>query len=99
MDTNNKEREQPVQEKRPRLDPVQAPPPVTRQVLQTPAQEMILKVELEDTVTSHQSLIVVKVRSAESEDQDYIEIELPGDNLTLDNLILVASTELGLKVR
>ena len=97
MDTNNKEREQPVQEKRPRLDPVQAPPPVTRQVLQTPPQEMILKVELEDTV--HQSLIVVKVRSAESEDQDYIEIELPGDNLTLDNLILVASTELGLKVR
>ena len=39
------------------------------------------------------------MRSAESEDQDYIEIELPGDNLTLDNLILVASTELGLKVR
>merc|ERR1711879_198097 len=28
--TNNREREQPVQEKRPRLDPVQAPPPVTR---------------------------------------------------------------------
>ena len=82
VDTHSKEREQPVQEKRPRLDPVQAsPPPPTRQILQTPGHEMILK-----------------VRSAESDDPDYIEIELPGDNITLDNLILVASTELGLKV-
>ena len=38
------------------------------------------------------------MRAAESEDPDFIEIELPGDNLTLDNLILVASSELGLKV-
>merc|ERR1719411_1536993 len=80
VDTNNKEREQPVQEKRPRLEPVLTPPPPTRQILQIPAQEKILK-----------------VRSAESEDPDYIEIEVPGGCLTLDNLILVAATELGLK--
>merc|ERR1719189_1686546 len=81
VDTNSKEREQPVQEKRPRLDSVKTPPPPpNRQILQIPAQEKILK-----------------VRSAESDDPDYIEIEVPGGCLTLDNLILVAATELGLK--
>ena len=47
VDTNSKEREQPVQEKRPRLDSVKTPPPppaATRQILQIPAQEKILKV-------------------------------------------------------
>ena len=39
----------------------------------------------------------MKARVADSEDPDYIEIELPGDSLTLDTLILVASTELGIE--
>ena len=46
VDTNNREKEQPVQEKRPRLESVKTPPPPppTRQILQIPAQEKILKV-------------------------------------------------------
>ena len=39
--------------------------------------------------------MILKVRVADSEDPDYIEIELPGDSLTLDTLTLVAATELG----
>ena len=41
--------------------------------------------------------MILKARVADSEDPDYIEIELPGDSLTLDTLILVASTELGIE--
>lgn len=41
--------------------------------------------------------MILKVRLAGSEDPDYIEIELPGDSLTLDSLTLVASTELGVE--
>ena len=41
--------------------------------------------------------MILKVRVSDSEDPDYIEIELPGDSLTLDTLILVAATELGVR--
>merc|ERR1712228_470458 len=39
--------------------------------------------------------MILKVRVAEHEDPDYIEIELPGDSLTMDTLMLVAASELG----
>ena len=103
VDTNSREKEQPpVQEKRPRLDSVKTPPPPpppTRQILQIPAQEKILKVEMftawaGEIITS----CYIQVRAADSDDPDYIEIEVPGQCLTLDNLILVAATELGMKV-
>ena len=38
--------------------------------------------------------MILKVRVAGSDDPDYIEIELPGDSLTLESLVLTASTEL-----
>ena len=41
--------------------------------------------------------MILKVRVADSEDPDYIEIELPGDSLTLDTLTLVAASELGVQ--
>ena len=41
--------------------------------------------------------MILKVRVAGSEDPDYIEVELPGDSLTLESLILVASAELEVK--
>ena len=38
--------------------------------------------------------MILKVRVAGSDDPDYIEIDLPGDSLTLESLVLTASTEL-----
>jgi len=39
--------------------------------------------------------MILKVRVAEHEDPDFIEIEIPGDSLTMDTLALVAASELG----
>jgi len=83
VDTRDKEKEQPmVQEKKPRMDPgLQSPPPVHRR-------------QVLGTL-GHE--MILKVRVAGSEDPDYIEVELPGDSLTLESLILVASAELEVK--
>ena len=41
--------------------------------------------------------LVLKVRVAGSDDPDYIEVEMPGDSLTLEFLIVVAAEELGVE--
>ena len=41
--------------------------------------------------------LILKVRVADSEDPDYIEVEIPGDSLTLENLIVVSAEELGVQ--
>ena len=38
--------------------------------------------------------MILKVRVAGNDDPDYIEIELPGDSLSLEALILTAASEL-----
>jgi len=77
-----KEEKSVIQEKRPRIESSRpSPPPVQR-------RQII-------PTLGHE--MILKVRLAGSEDPDYIEIELPGDSLTLDSLTLVASTELGVE--
>ena len=39
----------------------------------------------------------MKVRVAGAEDPDYIEVEMPGDSLTLEYLAVVAAEELGVE--
>jgi len=68
-----------VQEKKPRIESSVIPPPVHRRQVLT--------------TLGHE--MILKVRVAEHEDPDYIEIELPGDSLTMDTLMLVAASELG----
>jgi len=82
VDTNKREQE-PVQEKRPRIESTKQTPQ-RRQVAPAPvigtAQELILK-----------------VRVAGNVDPDFIEVEMPGDSLTLEYLAVVAAEELGVE--
>ena len=41
--------------------------------------------------------LILKVRVAGSDDADYIEVEMQGDTLTLENLAVVAAEELGVE--
>ena len=41
--------------------------------------------------------LILKVRAAGAEDPDYIEVEMPGDSLTLEYLAVVAAEELGVE--
>lgn len=82
VDTRDKEMT-PVQEKKPRMEVTTGhnPPPAHRRQVLT--------------TLGHE--MILKVRVADTEDPDYIEIELPGDSLTLDTLTLVAASELGVQ--
>jgi len=70
-----------VQEKRPRVENAKQPPQ-RRQVAQ---------------VTPQSQELILKVRVAGSEDPDYIEVEMPGESLTLEYLAVVAAEELGVE--
>jgi len=70
-----------VQEKRPRVETPR----------QTPQRRQVAP-----AAGAPQELIL-KVRVAGSEDPDYIEVEMPGDSLTLEYLVVVAAEELGVE--
>jgi len=70
-----------VQEKRPRMENTKQAPQ-RRQVAQ---------------VTGQAQELILKVRVAGSEDPDYIEVEMPGESLTLEYLAVVAAEELGVE--
>jgi len=70
-----------VQEKRPRVENAKQAPQ-RRQVAQ---------------VTGQAHELILKVRVAGSEDPDYIEVEMPGESLTLEYLAVVAAEELGVE--
>ena len=95
-----KEEKSVIQEKRPRIESSRpSPPPVQRLVIMINIFQMsyislLFRRQIIPTL-GHE--MILKVRLAGSEDPDYIEIELPGDSLTLDSLTLVASTELGVE--
>jgi len=78
VDTKDSREQAAVQEKRPRIEATKLAPQ-RRQVSQV--------------VGSPQELIL-KVRVAGSEDPDFIEVEMPGDSLTLEYLVVVAAEEL-----
>jgi len=82
VDTNKREQE-PVQEKRPRIDSAKQTPQ-RRQVAPAP-------------VTATAQELILKVRVAGNEDPDFIEVEMPGDSLTLEYLAVVAAEELGVE--
>jgi len=70
-----------VQEKRPRVENAK----------QTPQRRQVAQ------VTPQAQELVLKVRVAGSEDPDYIEVEMPGESLTLEYLAVVAAEELGVE--
>jgi len=81
VDTGTREQAA-VQEKRPRMD----------QAKQTPQRRQVAQ-----TTTGQPQELILKVRIAGAEDPDYIEVELPGDSLTLEYLAVVAAEELGVE--
>lgn len=81
VDTNNREQAA-VQEKRPRMDTAK----------QTPQRRQVAP-----QVSGTGQELILKVRVAEREDPDYIEVEMPGDSLTLEYLVVVAAEELGVE--
>jgi len=81
VDTGNREQAA-VQEKRPRIEQAKQTPQ-RRQVAQAPAAQP--------------QELILKVRVADAEDPDYIEVEMPGDSLTLEYLAVVAAEELGVE--
>jgi len=68
-----------IQEKRPRLEAARPSPPAPRR-------------QIISGTMGHE--MILKVRVAGNDDPDYIEIELPGDSLSLEALILTAASEL-----
>jgi len=82
VDTGNREQAA-VQEKRPRVENAK----------QTPQRRQVAQV----TGQAQAQELILKVRVAGSEDPDYIEVEMPGESLTLEYLAVVAAEELGVE--
>lgn len=72
-----------VQEKRPRIDTTK----------QTPQRKQVTQAQVSGSTQE----LILKVRVAGSEDPDFIEVEMPGDSLTLEYLVVVAAEELGVE--
>ena len=91
-----KEKETPVvQEKRARLEAARPSPPLQRLGERyDPHYKCLDCLFRRQMVGAMGHEMILKVRVAGSDDPDYIEIELPGDSLTLESLVLTASTEL-----
>jgi len=83
VDTNNREQAA-VQEKRPRVESAR----------QTPQRKQVAQAQVSAGAAQE---LILKVRVAGSDDADYIEVEMQGDTLTLENLAVVAAEELGVE--